>query len=214
MHPSPPEGEHWRNARRASLGEGFPTKELPDRELVERCRRDLKAAQGSFRTLYERHAPTVFRFLRGMVGEEAAQDCLQETFLRVLRSLERYDSRRPFKPWVLGVAHKVALNARRDSARRPAPQPLPEAGVPNGEESGGAEQVARDEERALLQEALSELPDDEREVFLLRKREGLTFEQVAAAIGCSVRTAKYRQRNALTLLAQGLRRRGLVGGSQ
>ena len=182
--------------------------ELPDQELVTRCRRDADELHASFRLLYDRHAPGAYRFLKGWVGPEAALDCLQETFLRVFRDLDRFDPARPFQPWVLGIARNVATNSRRDHARRKTTQ-LPAVELPAQPRRPEAE---RREERALFREALAELPEEEREVFLLRKTEGLQFEQVAAVTGCSVRTAKHRMRSALTLLALGLRRRGLVGG--
>jgi RNA polymerase sigma-70 factor (ECF subfamily) len=105
----------------------------------------------------------------------------------------------------------VATNHRRDWARsreevRP-PEQLPQPTVPSS-----AEEAQRLEERRLLSAAIADLPPSEREVFLLRKREGLTYAEVADAVGCSPRTAKNRMAAALTLLGAGLERRGLLGG--
>jgi len=94
-----------------------------DQDLIARCRADRSALHGSFRDLYQRHAGRAYRFLRAMLGEERAKDCLQETFLRVYRQLDRYDPQRPFGPWLLGVARNVALDSLRHESRRPA-QPL------------------------------------------------------------------------------------------
>lgn len=185
---------------------------MTDAELVTRCRRDRDAFQESFQALYERHAPALFRFLRGMVGD-SAPDCLQETFLRIFRDLDRFDATRPFAPWAFGVARNVALTRQRAQSRRPETARLEKWELPalGSEPSAAAEEK---EQRVLLGEAVAELPDPEREVFLLRKTEGLTFSDVAEAVGCSIRTAKYRMRSALTLLALGLQRRGLVGGAE
>jgi len=71
-------------------------------------------------------------------------------------------------------------------------------------------EAARREERRLLAEAVDALPADERDVFLLRQGQGLTYAGVARTLDCSVRTAKNRMRSALTLLTVELRRRGLV----
>ena len=173
----------------------------------------MEAVQESFRLLYERHAPALARFLRGVLGEEeAVRDALQETFLQLFRGLPRWDPARPFRPWALGVAWRVASGQRRTRARRPA-RALGEREDPFAPpHTAPSDRAARREERALLQEAVAELPAEEREVFLLRQVEGLTFVEAAEVLGCSERTAKTRMRSALTLLALGLRRRGLVGG--
>lgn len=180
-----------------------------DAELVERCLAGA-GVEESFRLLHERHAPAVARFLRGALGdEEQVRDALQETFLQLYRSLERWHPDRPFRPWALGVAARVARGQRRTAGRKPLPA-LPESADPVGQEAQVSEAASREEERRLIREAIGELPGEEREVFLLRHVEGMTFEEAAAVVGCSVRTAKTRMRGALTLLGVGLRRRGLV----
>jgi len=187
-----------------------PSESLEDAELVTLCVSDQRAAQESFRALYERHAPAIARFLDGLSDDDTA-DCLQETFLRIYRSLGRFDAARPFRPWALSIAHNVAVDRFRGKNRRPT-EPLPERELPESNAVPVAIQAAHREERALYDEALEELPDFERAVFLLRQGEGLTYAAVAATLDCSVRTAKNRMRTALTLLALGLRRRGLVAG--
>jgi len=182
-----------------------------DAELVARCRQDRAALHGSFQALYARHAGGAYRFLRLMVGEAQAGDCLQETFLRVYRHLDRYDPRKPFGPWLLGIARHVALDALRRDSRRPA-EPLPAGELPAGGEPVPAV-AARREVDGLVREAVEGLPPTAREVFLLKQVEGLTFDEVAAALGCSVRTAKYRMKAAIDALAAVLRQRGLVAGA-
>ena len=186
--------------------------ETADRELIEHCRRDRAALHGSFRALYQRHAGRALRFLRGLTGdEERAKDALQETFLRVYAALDRYDPAQPFAPWLLGIARNVALDQRRKEARRPADALTPAlAATCAGPSDAPPEGAARREARALVTRAVAALPAPEREVLLLKHVEGLTFEQVAGTLGCSVRTAKYRMRAALDGLAVDLRERGLA----
>ncbi len=185
--------------------------DLDDPELVGRCLEDQDAAQDAFRALYQRHGPAVFGYLRGQLGESDAGDCLQETFLRVFRGLSAYDRQRAFRPWILGIATYAARDRLRSAARRPA---VPLQTEPLDAAPAVAAAVSRREERALMDAAVLELPADEREVFLLKQGESLTYDAVAEAVGCSVRTVKNRMRSAHTLLAIGLRRRGLVEGGQ
>lgn len=143
-----------------------------------------------------------------MVGPEHANDALQETFLRVYRDLERFDGKRSFRGWVFGVARHVALDGIRARARRPAGHLASE---PPSAETAVA-QATLHEESAIVRQAIAELPDGEREIFLLKQVEELTFKEVAEALGCSVRSAKYRMRSASERLIRTLRTQGLAPG--
>lgn len=175
-----------------------------DAELVARCLKGPPALEAAFRDLYQRHAPAALRFLTGQVGPGSASDCLQETFLQALRALARYRGDRPFRPWLLGVARNVALHHQRRRARRPA-DGAPAPTVVRDPGAGAPEQAARREELLRLRAAVAALPEAERAVYGLRVGEGLTFAEVAEALGCSLRTAKYRMRSAVDRLARALR---------
>jgi RNA polymerase sigma factor (sigma-70 family) len=184
-----------------------------DALLIARCRQDRAALHGSLRSLYVRHAGKVYRFLRVQTGsEERAKDCLQETFLRLYHALDRYDPARPFGPWLLGIARNVAQDLLRKELVR-ATDPLPVEGPLEPSAQPVPAAVETREVNTLVREAVGKLPEQEREVFLLRQVEGLTFVEVADALGCSVRTAKYRMRAAVDSLAADLRQRGVVGGT-
>jgi RNA polymerase sigma-70 factor (ECF subfamily) len=180
-----------------------------DGELTQHCLGSGGSqAQAAFRVLYERHAPSVRRFLTAWLGDEVAPDALQETFFRAYVKLERYDRQRSLRGWLFGIARNVAHHDHRARVRRPVaswPAVDPPAGgeTPNG-------QAQRSEERDLVRAAVQRLPAREREVFLLKQVEGLTFAEVAQATGGSVRTAKYRMRAAADLLAADLARSGLL----
>lgn len=180
-----------------------------DGELVQRCLAGPAgdpAVEGAFRRLYERHELATLRFLRGLCGSDArARDAFQETLLRALESLPRFEAGRNFRAWLLGVARHAALDLLRRESARPA-EPLPAAPL---EAAATPCRLERAELAHLVQAALRALPDDLRRACELRQIEGCSHEEVAAALGCSLRTAKTRQRQALTLLGQELRLRGL-----
>ncbi|MBL4846819.1 MAG: RNA polymerase sigma factor [Planctomycetes bacterium] len=183
--------------------------DVPDQDLVQRCRSNRAELQDSFRALYERHSGAAFHYLSALVGRERALDALQETFLRVYRNLDRYDSGRSFRSWVLGVARNVGLDTiRREGVR---------ATSPLGHETaldvhGPAEEASRREQDTLLRQSVCELPPDQRAVLLLRQIEGLGYKEIAATLGIAERTAQYRMRRAVERLAGSLRRRGLIPG--
>ena len=178
------------------------TQDLPDQELVTRCRTNRAELQESFRALYDRHSGPAFHYLRLLLDDEArARDCLQETFLRVYRNLDRYDQERSFRSWVLGVARNVGLDAlRREGVRQASPLEREPAN-----HEGPFQAALLNEQDQLLSEAVASLPPGERAVFVLKQVEGLTYQQVADALGCSLRTTKYRMKAAVERLERELR---------
>jgi len=183
--------------------------EPSDDDLVQTCLAGPTGSQAvttAFRLLHERHAAATLRFLGALCGSEAlAQDALQETLLRALESLASFEAGRSFRAWFLGVARHAALDLlRREKARATEPLPATPVAAPKP-----PCQLERSELAALVHHALDALPQDLRQACELRHLEGASHQDVARALGCSLRTAKTRQRQALTLLAQELRRRGL-----
>ncbi|HEX6852818.1 MAG TPA: RNA polymerase sigma factor [Candidatus Polarisedimenticolaceae bacterium] len=149
------------------------------------------------RSIFERHHLGVFRYLRRILGSSAdAEDLTQETFLRVMRGLPGYRPDGREAAWVYEIARNLALNRRRDVARRPAIQSaIPE--IPNT----APPQVE-------LQQALSTLPDLDRDCFLLRESGGLGYAEIAAACGITedaVRSRIHRARTALRAALAGTR---------
>ena len=178
--------------------------ELRERDLIARCREgDPEAC----RTLYERHAPEVLRFLSRLLDDhEAALDALQEAFVRAFGALPGFDLERPLRPWLLAIARNAALAGLRRRARRDAL--VGRAGAPDPAPSA-REGAARRETRALVQDALRALTDEHREVVLLRLAHGLSLAEVAGALEVTERTVRNRLRAAAVLLERELRRRGL-----
>lgn len=179
-----------RSAKRAPSAEG---RVLGDRALVERC---LKAGQDkdqAFALLYERHAPRVFGFLLKLTQSRgAAEDALQETFLRVYRSLDRFDSQRDLATWLLQIARYVAIDAFRIERKV---KRLEERRAGEAQESGSpsAAAAAESSERTrLVQATLGALHPEDRSLLLLRHYQGLSFRQIGEAVDCSARTAQNR----------------------
>lgn len=149
------------------------------------------------RSIFERHHLGVFRYLRRILGSSAdAEDLTQETFLRVMRGLPGYRPDGREAAWVFEIARNLALNRRRDVARRP-------------EHGSGIPELARHSPPALeLEQALAALPDLDRDCFLLRESGGLGYAEIAAACGITddaVRSRIHRARTALRAALAGTR---------
>jgi RNA polymerase sigma-70 factor (ECF subfamily) len=146
----------------------------------------------AFRALYEHHADAVHGFLRRMLHEAAAaEDAVQDTFLRVLRALPGFDPRGPARlsTWIFTIARRVALTALE--RRPPAPEP-PAASVP------------QPELRLTLEAAVAALPEVLRSTFVLRQGCDLSYEEVAAVEGIDVGTVRSRLHRARAALQAAL----------
>jgi RNA polymerase sigma-70 factor (ECF subfamily) len=165
------------------------TPQTPDEALVARAQRGESEA---FRALFERHVLAVRRFLRDLVRDgDLADDATQETFTRAHVQLPRLGERDRFKPWVFGIARNVAFEVKRVRQHQPLESDedelLPAAVLP-----------APDPERTLLDRelegqltsALSGLSEPRRAALLLRLDHGLSYDEIAAAMGWTLPMVK------------------------
>ena len=145
----------------------------------------MSAALPPFQRFLDAHRDSVWRFLRGTIGEDA-EDCFQETFIAALRaypSLETDGREHNLRAWVLTIAQRKALDAHRARARRAVP--VAEVAEPSAEDTPGVGD--RDE---ALWDAVSELPERQRSAVVLRYVVDLPHREIAAAIGCSEEAAR------------------------
>jgi RNA polymerase sigma-70 factor, ECF subfamily len=170
-----------------------------DAALVARL---VAGDEDALRRLYDRLARRVRGIaLRLLARPAEADDVVQETFVEVWRSADRYDpARGSLATWVSTIAHRRAV----DRLRRPATRPL-------GEEIGGAlvasssspqENVAEGEVRARVTRALSALPPEQREPIELMYYRGLSQSESAELLGVALGTLKSRVRAGMARLGQ------------
>lgn len=143
--------------------------------------------------LFERHHLAVYRYLLRMTcRHDVAEDLTQEVFLRVLRGLSGYDDRGLERPWLISIARNLMIDRCRRAEREPS-------FVVEDISSGGADHAMSLE----IRQAMSRLPEEEREAFVLRVVVGLGHEEIAGVVGATaaaVRCRIYRARIALRSL--------------
>jgi len=153
-----------------------------------------------------RYQHRLYRYLLRLVREPAAADDLfQQTWLRVMEKIGRYDARRNFESWLFSVAHNLAI----DSWRAKRGESLDDAGD-SGEPPSGAlgarlrsgepdalERLLDFERGAMLAACMHELPAIHREVLTLRFEEDMKLEEIAEVAGIPLSTVKSRLRRAL-----------------
>tara|TARA_R110001606_G_scaffold236358_1_gene384399 strand:+ start:562 stop:1134 length:573 start_codon:yes stop_codon:yes gene_type:complete len=171
---------------------------LTDSELVILARSGDNSAFGQ---LIRRHQGAIFRFLSHQVRDQVeANDIAQETFVALFRSLDRYDTGRPFLAW----AFVIARNKARDHHRRRAA--LRWVGIDDHLDQTASQLPDPEHETAERQELtqvgvlIQALPESLRTPLLLSAMEGLSHEEIGAAIGVSTKAVElriYRARKAL-----------------
>jgi len=175
-----------------------------DDELMQRyARGDMRA----FETLYRRHKTALYRYLvRQARNPETANDLFQETWSKVVTSRDRYEPRAQFRTFLFRIAHNCFVDhCRRASVRNES------SGGEDGWEGmlPGSEQDQPDTraEQAQLttryRAALSTLPAEQRDVFLLYES-GLSLDEVASVTAVGAETAKSRLRYAVSKLRAAL----------
>jgi len=184
-----------------------------DEELLARY---VKGDVRAFELLLSRHRGPVYSFLLRSVRDKAvAEDLFQETFLRVVQRADQFTGQSKLTTWLYTIARNLTVDhARRMRHRRHASLDAPVSTGDGGSRSLGEQVEGRDrgadraaieaQAKAKFQEALDALPDEQREVFLLRQVDGLAFADIAGILGVPENTAKSRMRYALERLQQAL----------
>jgi len=190
---------------------------MSDDELLERFAAGEPAAFG---VLLKRYQTPVYNFIaRSVRDTEAASDLLQEVFTRVIQHSTDFNRSSKFSTWLYAIARNICIDhMRRMSHRRHASL---DAAGPNGAGSDGSpiapwvERVAIDQPavdtsaaagrlRSRIAQAIESLPQEQREVFLMRQLQQLPFAEIAAVVGTSENTVKSRMRYALERLQEAL----------
>jgi len=176
-------------ASRIFLGPALRTQ--PDRRLVKLVREGYEAA---FEEIVRRYRKPLDRFAAAFVGGRS-EDVTQDAFSKALLALRGTTAEIELRPWLYRIVRNTALNDLRDG-----PPPTEELGeaIPGG--PSAAAEAERREEIAELMERLRALPEPQRAAIVMRELEGLSHEEIAAALGVSggaARQAIYRGRLAL-----------------
>jgi RNA polymerase sigma factor (sigma-70 family) len=178
----------------------------PDGELIGRFL--ASHDEGSFQALMHRHGPMVLRVCRrALPDEQDIEDAFQATFLVLAREADAIRKRASLASWLHGVAHRVALDARKAGVRRRKHEA--QAATRTGSVSL-PDEVGWKELRCVLDEELVRLPDRLRAPLVLCYLEGLTQDEAAARLGQSKSTFRRNLERGRERLGVRLTRRGVT----
>jgi RNA polymerase sigma-70 factor (ECF subfamily) len=160
-------------------------------------------SEEAFEELVARHKSRVFTTIYLIVKDKyTAEDLLQDTFIKVVKTIKsgKYNEEGKFLPWVLRIAHNLAIDFFRKSKRNPTIVMEDGSGVFNtlefAEDSIESEHIRQDT-NALLKKLVQELPEVQKEVLIMRHYMQMSFQDIAESTDVSINTALGRMRYAL-----------------
>lgn len=182
-----------------------------DTQLETLASRARDGDRDAFAALVEQSHATVYRLVLRMLSDAAeSEDVVQETYFRAWRALPRLRQTDAVLGWLCRIARHAALDRVRKRKRRPIPSPDEQllAGAMHdlvaADDPGRAAESA--ELRQLLLATIASLDDKYRVVFLLREVDGMSYDEIAQALGCPVGTVESRLHRARHKLAAKLTR--------
>jgi RNA polymerase sigma-70 factor, ECF subfamily len=180
-----------------------------DIELMLRVKQGDRAA---FELLVEKYKQPVANMIYRTLGDPTeAEDLAQTVFIQVWKSATRYHQKAKFSTWLFTIARNLCLNEIRRRSRHPAESlqamsdPDDESAPRQFEDRGASsapEQLLREELTAKVEEALAELPENQRTAILLFKEKEFSYEEISEVLKCSLSATKsliHRGRETLKL---------------
>ncbi|MBL8896130.1 MAG: sigma-70 family RNA polymerase sigma factor [Planctomycetes bacterium] len=188
------------NDPRPSAAQGpDPLRDARDADLLLRSQRGEEEA---FRELVERYEKRAFFIAFGLLNrEEEAWDVAQEAFLRVYRSLDRFDFSRSFYTWFFRIVQNLAIDRLRKIAVQKA-VPLDGLEERLAAKRGDDSPAESEETRQLVRRVIEKLPSSFRAVLVLRDLEGLSCKEIAPVVGASHATVRWRLHRARKLFKE------------
>jgi len=168
-----------------------------DQQLVARVQ---KGDQRAFDLLVLKHQHKIMSLISRYVNDMAeVQDVAQETFIKAYRALKNFRGDSQFYTWLYRIAVNTAKNHLVSQGRRP---PAQDVDVDDAEQIGAPSSlrdiatpeglIARDELKAVVFEAIEQLPDELRTAITLRELEGMSYDEISDVMDCPIGTVRSR----------------------
>eukprot|EP00746_Dinoflagellata_sp_MGD_P027405 gnl/MRDRNA2_/MRDRNA2_164696_c0_seq1.p1 gnl/MRDRNA2_/MRDRNA2_164696_c0~~gnl/MRDRNA2_/MRDRNA2_164696_c0_seq1.p1 ORF type:complete len:196 (+),score=14.64 gnl/MRDRNA2_/MRDRNA2_164696_c0_seq1:163-750(+) len=171
-----------------------------DQELVKQY---LAGSEPAFETLLTRHRDQIFTKVYLMVRDhDLAEDIFQDCFIKVIQTLKsgRYNEEGKFLPWVMRIAHNLAIDHFRRSSKMPAVRSDDNFDIFSTIKHEGKhveDQMVHDQIYSDVKKLLNYLPDEQKEVVIMRLYYKMSFKEISETCDISINTALGRMRYAL-----------------
>lgn len=174
--------------------------QIPDALLVQ----DYVAGnEDALATLIKRHESKIYGFIYSKVSDrDVSNDIFQDTFIKVIKTLKSnsYNEEGKFLPWVMRIAHNLIIDFFRKNKKMPLYRETEEFSVFSimTDESLTIEnQLIADQVELDIQKLIEELPEDQKEVLVMRMYKDMSFKEISEITGVSINTSLGRMRYAL-----------------
>ncbi|MBX2923109.1 MAG: sigma-70 family RNA polymerase sigma factor [Chitinophagaceae bacterium] len=177
-----------------------PLTNLPDQQLIHLF---MSGDASALETLIVRHKDKIYTSIFLLVKDKyLAEDIFQDVFIRVIDTVRsgRYTEEGKFLPWAMRIAHNLCVDHFRKVKRTPAIKTGDDRDifeVINFSEDGVDRRMMQRQSHDRVREMLDRLPEDQREVIILRHYAELSFKEIATMTDCSINTALGRMRYGL-----------------
>ncbi len=172
----------------------------PDSKLVSDY---INGNETSLEILIKRHQQRLFSFIYSKVKDrDITEDIFQDTFIKVIRTLKKgnYNEEGKFLPWVMRISHNLIIDHFRKSNRMPKFRNTDEFDIFSvlGDDVLNAEKkIIKEQIHADVRELINELPEEQKEVLVMRIYNDMSFNEISENTGVSINTALGRMRYAL-----------------
>lgn len=178
--------------------------------------RYISGNENALEILIKRHKQRIYSFIYSKVfDKDVAEDIFQDTFVKVIRTLKRgkYNEEGKFLPWVMRISHNLIIDFFRKNNRMPKFDNTGEFSifsVLSDTTLNAEKQIIKDQVEYDVRRLVDELPEDQKEVLLLRIYNDMSFKEISDKTGVSINTALGRMRYALINLRKIIDKHNIV----
>jgi RNA polymerase sigma-70 factor, ECF subfamily len=176
-----------------------PNEDSTDLELIARWRAGDERAATS---LVARHSPALARFAVSLGQRADVEEVVQDTFVRAFGSIESFRADSSLRTWLFTIERRLILDRRRADRRRRDDSSVDEVDAVT--EFDALDEIVADEAEARVRSAVQRLSRMQREVFLLRVNEGLSYKEIAEIVGSTEGAARVHYHNAMRAVKESL----------
>ncbi|MCB0398239.1 MAG: sigma-70 family RNA polymerase sigma factor [Winogradskyella sp.] len=186
---------------------------IQDAELVSNY---IRGDESALSELIERHKQKIYSFIYSKVYDrDITEDIFQDTFIKVIRTLKRgkYNEEGKFLPWVMRIAHNLVIDHFRKNSRMPKFDNTGEFSIFSvlSDSSLDAEKsMIKDQVESDVRRVIEELPEDQKQVLLMRIYQDMSFKEISEITGVSINTALGRMRYALINMRKVIEQNNIV----
>jgi len=176
----------------------------------------INGSERSLEILILRHKQRIFGFILSKVLErDVAEDIFQDAFIKVINTLKRgaYNEEGKFLPWVMRISHNLIIDYFRRNKRMPKFNNTKEFdifSVISDDSLNIEKQLIKDQIFEDIKELVTELPDDQKEVLIMRMYKDMSFKEISENTNVSINTALGRMRYALINLRKLIEKHKIV----